>query len=654
MTTPIERVLSCQSLPSLPAVALEVLELTRDPNVAVAQIARVVQNDPAISAKILKTVNSSFYGLSAQVARIDRAMGMLGLNTVKSLVLSFSLLDATKAVPKDSGLDMDGLWRRVIFGAAGARQVAKCIAGKKVDADEVFTAALFQDLGMLACIAALKVEYAAVVAQAGLDHSTLVVSERDALGFTHPQVGAELAKKWKLPANYESSIRFHHAPDLAAEPVKPMVRAVALGGLIAGALERSAQPEAIGALRLSAEKWFPGAIANLTALCQKVADDAKELSKLFDKPIGEIPDVVEIMAQANDQIVAVQMQSQQQVEQLAQDNAKLSQAAITDGLTGAKNRKCFDLELAAAWGECAAGGRPLGALFIDGDRFKSVNDTHGHATGDAVLQELVRRATRAVGSAGTVYRYGGEEFAVLLPGAGWADAKRIGEAVRAAIAATAFDLARVPGGPGTLPVTVSIGVSSSQPGSRAIESPGALVHAADEAVYAAKKAGRNRVCDASTLAADSAAHEHHAPVPTSEPNKPRLLLVEDDPLSGRLIESALRKASGAEVVWVATIDLALSAITSALHIRPFHLIVSDYNIGQRSAVDLLRTMHTQGSRTPVVILSCDDTPEARTEAQNVGAVAWYSKHELANDLAGLMKSIVDRLPGNSAAAVKAA
>src|SRR5688572_16478530 len=86
MTT-LDRVLSCPNLPSLPAVAVEVLALTSSPDVSLSAISRVVQNDPALATKLLKTVNSSFYGLQQPCSRVDRAMSLLGLQSVKALVL---------------------------------------------------------------------------------------------------------------------------------------------------------------------------------------------------------------------------------------------------------------------------------------------------------------------------------------------------------------------------------------------------------------------------------------------------------------------------------------------------------------------------------------------------------------------------------------
>ncbi|MEX0876710.1 MAG: HDOD domain-containing protein, partial [Phycisphaerales bacterium] len=107
----LQDILSCSSLPSLPAVAARLLELTSNPNVELSEISRLVQQDQALAARVLKTVNSSFYGLTSPCGSIERAMGYLGLNSVKSLVLGFSFVDVT-GEGKDGTFDLQEHWRR--------------------------------------------------------------------------------------------------------------------------------------------------------------------------------------------------------------------------------------------------------------------------------------------------------------------------------------------------------------------------------------------------------------------------------------------------------------------------------------------------------------------------------------------------------------
>jgi len=103
---------------------VRVLELTRDPNVSITALAQAVAADPALAVKVLKTVNSSYYGLSAPCPSIPRALNLLGLNTVKAIVLSFSLVDCTKTAGLDERFDIGAFWRRAVHCAAAARALA--------------------------------------------------------------------------------------------------------------------------------------------------------------------------------------------------------------------------------------------------------------------------------------------------------------------------------------------------------------------------------------------------------------------------------------------------------------------------------------------------------------------------------------------------
>lgn len=175
-------------------------------------------------------------------------------------------------------------------------------------------------------------------------------------------------------------------------------------------------------------------------------------------------------------------------ETLGQANAELSALASTDALTGLPNRRQFDATLQKEWYRALRDGTSLGLLMVDIDHFKSLNDLFGHQVGDLFLARvgaLIRDSVRRAGDLAA--RFGGEEFAVVLPGTSVAGAMDIGEVVRRSIAAADFRSA-VQGGYG---VSVSIGVAAMVPSPSA--SVATLVQDADAALYQAKRNGRNRV-----------------------------------------------------------------------------------------------------------------------------------------------------------------
>ena len=169
--------------------------------------------------------------------------------------------------------------------------------------------------------------------------------------------------------------------------------------------------------------------------------------------------------------------------------------AVVDPLTGMLNRKALDDRAEEVAQQSEVTGQPVSLVVCDLDRFKAINDSHGHQAGDAVLKETAYVMRKQLRAFDLVYRVGGEEFVVMLPGATLDEGVQMAELLRHAIEQTAFS--------GDLRVTMSFGVASSKSGTRFEREP--IFNAADRALYDAKKAGRNRVRAASPDAEDSLA-----------------------------------------------------------------------------------------------------------------------------------------------------
>jgi diguanylate cyclase (GGDEF)-like protein len=164
--------------------------------------------------------------------------------------------------------------------------------------------------------------------------------------------------------------------------------------------------------------------------------------------------------------------------------ADLALASRRDALTGLPNRRAFEEDLAREAARAARTGAPLAVVVLDVDRFKAVNDAHGHAAGDAVLRAVAARAGAAVRAGDVLARVGGEEFAILLAGADLARAVEAAERLRRALAAAPVEAAGL-----ALRVTASFGCAALGAG----EAPQALVARADARLYEAKRDGRDRV-----------------------------------------------------------------------------------------------------------------------------------------------------------------
>lgn len=184
--------------------------------------------------------------------------------------------------------------------------------------------------------------------------------------------------------------------------------------------------------------------------------------------------------------VRTQIKRQRYAVELRQSVTNTLALAVTDELTGLYNRRYFDRHLSLMLEKAQEQDRDMAVMLIDMDFFKSVNDTHGHDTGDAVLREFADRLRRNIRGVDLACRFGGEEFVVLMPDTDWRQAQSVAERVRQAVAEKGF------GGSASRPLalTVSVGLALNE---AVTDTPEVMLKRADVALYRAKREGRNRV-----------------------------------------------------------------------------------------------------------------------------------------------------------------
>lgn len=488
----LERVLAAPRIPSLPAVAMKVIELTEDPNVSLKDIAQTIQNDQGLAAKILKTVNSSFYGLTKKCSTISQAMVALGLNAVKSLALGFSLVSMIK---EGEGEDFDYVdyWRRGVYSAVGARVLASKNRG--VDPEEAFLGAILQDVGMIALYQALGRKYLEVIKATNGNHRELCKHEVRMLELQHTEIGAMLAQRWKLPEALVAPIRYHERPTAAPGPHAALVQTVGLANIAADVLSQQGGSAMLQQFYVRCEQWMGMSGDQADAALKKIGEGAQELASLLKVQIGPTVSADEILSKASERLVELTLQAETAAEELAKKNASLQREAVTDTLTGVANRRRFNEEVSAVFDHAKATNGAMSVIFVDADRFKSVNDTHGHQVGDAVLVAIATALSEHFSPRGAlVCRYGGEEFAVILPETNRTDAARVAEDFRSAQAERDIDVSGAGASMATLRVSVSMGVAGiDSTCADAFSHVEQLIRVADQAVYAAKGSGRNCV-----------------------------------------------------------------------------------------------------------------------------------------------------------------
>jgi putative nucleotidyltransferase with HDIG domain len=202
------------TLPTLPQIVTKIATMVDSPQTSVADVGRVIAKDQVLSARVLKLVNSAFYGFSGRVSSVTHAMVLLGFNVVKGLVLSASVFDLFQQEGAD-GLDRRRLWDHSIGTARIAGVLAQKV--KLQEPEEAVVAGLLHDLGKIVLCAHLPEQFASIVELARRKNLLMWEAELEVLGVTHADVGRWLLERWKLPGKLVEPVALHHAPHLARE-----------------------------------------------------------------------------------------------------------------------------------------------------------------------------------------------------------------------------------------------------------------------------------------------------------------------------------------------------------------------------------------------------------------------------------------------------
>ena len=300
------RLAACPTLPTLPAVALQVMRLCQAEEIDLWQVAQALSSDPSLSARVLRAANSASLAARGKVSTVNRAVALLGTKAVVSLTLSFSLLRCRRTDDSD-GLDRGAFWRRAVFSALAARSLAE-VAAVGVDPEEAFVAALLQDLGMLALAEVFRTRYAQLCNRAGRDHAALAAMERELWGADHAAASAFLARAWQLPQLLVDAVGESHGdfgPNHRPAPGRPQAtlsHCVALSGPMADAWVAPAGLET--ALALDATRVHVHlSPAVLEAVVARMALAVPETSADFEIELGGAGRVDEVLREARQLLV---------------------------------------------------------------------------------------------------------------------------------------------------------------------------------------------------------------------------------------------------------------------------------------------------------------------------------------------------------------
>jgi two-component system, cell cycle response regulator len=475
-----------EKLPTLPGVAIRLLEAVQDEETSLKDIADILSIDPPLSAEILKLINSPFYGLSVKITSVFHAVSLLGISTVKNTALSFSLIKSFEA-SNGTELDYSRFWRNSLTAAVAAKLLME-----RVDrplAEDAFFLGLLHDIGILVvdqCFA--KPELIAVYNENnGLADCE---AERQILGFDHMGVGEYIASSWGLPPSFSIPIGFHHCPELLPSRdsrIRLLTRILHLSSLFSELCSGNGTALHLRNIQSLVEAYGLSGQIDTDEIATSVVEQTHHIFPVFQIKAKAPEEYFYILESARLQLIHLSNNIVKQVMSQQKEIDTLKTQVTIDGMTGLINHRHFLDVLTQEISYSLRYNKHLSLIFCDIDHFKSVNDLYGHLTGDKVLVEIAQTLKYLTRESDKLSRYGGEEFAILLPETVLESAMMMAERIRKAISSL-----NIMCDDHLVKVTMSFGISTlmkKQP-----NNTDDLIKRADHALYQAKSRGRNKCC----------------------------------------------------------------------------------------------------------------------------------------------------------------
>ncbi|MCP4020260.1 MAG: HDOD domain-containing protein [Desulfobacteraceae bacterium] len=206
-----ERLSSIKSLPTLPVVASNVIQLTQNPDSTAPEIADAISQDQSLSSKVLMTANSAYYGFPGKINTINYAIVVLGLNNIKNIVLSTSIMERFSESDDDFLFDRKQFWQHSLLCGIISKKISEHMGIKNFE--EMFMCGLLHDFGKVVLDTYFHEEFVQALEMAKTQEIPIKDAEYKIFGFNHSGVGALLLKRWSLPPSMVKSVEFHHKPD---------------------------------------------------------------------------------------------------------------------------------------------------------------------------------------------------------------------------------------------------------------------------------------------------------------------------------------------------------------------------------------------------------------------------------------------------------
>jgi len=489
-----------KNLPVLSGSIAELMSLTQSEESNVSQIAEIIKRDVGLSAAILRITNSSAFGLLKRITSIDQAVVLLGFNAVRNVALAVGVVNL---FPPYDGTFLSKTWQRSILTAIAARELSSLNGNK--NKEDSFTNGLLHDIGLIAFYVYDNDLASQLIEKMETNGRISLTEERQLMGIDHVEVGSLLVEQWKLPDDIKYAILHHHD-----EPEPEALSSVNgnpspidyLSSLVGDIFYLGKKDDSIRNFIDKSHELMGIAADKSEQLLHNIHPQLVEIAIHFNIEIGSGNTYEKILCDANEEIVNMTISSEatkhhlneafkrekELSAKLEKSNRELKVLASRDSLTGLYNRQFLNELMEKEWHRSMRYNYPLSMAMVDIDNFKKVNDTYGHKAGDTVLIKIAEALTKNLRKNDFVARYGGEEFAFIYPQTDLKEACQVTERFKLVVRNLKIpfiDNKKVS-------LSISCGVSTAYPDKEG-DSVDDLIQRADEALYDAKKSGKDRI-----------------------------------------------------------------------------------------------------------------------------------------------------------------
>lgn len=489
-------------LPILSDSAERIFEYLNHSDTTSSKLTEEIERDPVLASRMLKVVNSPFLGFTRELYTVNQAVVTLGFPAIKRLTAALSVF-SPKPAPPDFPLDINRFTEDAFTSAVACKLIVNNLEPNLEET--AFAIGFLMNIGQPLFAMHYPKEYKELLERAQASDKSLNELERKTFLWDHARLGALLARRWGFDDSVIMPIFYHHTPeppiDISGRD-SLLIPAAYVANLALEVFRSKAKKESLDRCISEAKRRLYLSEDATHHILESISIKGNEIAGYFDLHLSLSLSYSQVLHAITVQLGEINLTYEQMVNELRKAkaeaeklahqlriaNEELKKRADTDGLTLLFNHRYFQEHVMVEYMRATRYGSPLALVIFDVDHFKKVNDTYGHLTGDMVLREVASLLKVNTRISDFVSRYGGEEFAMVLPETSLENAFIVAEKIRRKIEDKVFlHEEKIP-----FKITISAGISSVEAGKK-YETADDFIKAADKKLYKAKRNGRNQV-----------------------------------------------------------------------------------------------------------------------------------------------------------------